>query len=254
MLIITMAGASSRFKQFGYTKPKFLLKFGNDKIITHIIKSYNNFIKKNGALFVYNSNDIDRKQLTNLILLSGCESKSFELLDLKKLTMGQAETAAIAIETYKLFGPITIVNIDTLYSNWTGIDYAEKPLIDGYLDVTKWSGNNWSFIKNNLTGRVFEIAEKSRISDLTSTGLYSFKSGKVFLDYQKSIEKEIGCNQYLGEYFVSAVYKKMISDGLHIHSREIDKKNLKLFGTPQEYQNSCSEIGKKFDKPNLIKI
>lgn len=253
MLIVTMAGASSRFKQFGYTKPKFLLKFDNDKIITHIIKCYNNFIRKNGALFVYNSNDIEKNQLTNLILLSGCESKSFELLDLKKRTMGQAETAAIAIETHELFGPITIVNIDTLYSNWTAIDYAEKPFIDGYLDVTTWSGNNWSFVKNNSTGRVFEIIEKSRISNLTSTGLYSFKSGKIFLDYQKFIEKNMRYNQYTGEYFISAVYKKMISDGLHIHSREIDKKNLKLFGTPQEYQNSCTEIGEKFDEPDLIK-
>jgi len=252
MLIITMAGASSRFKKFGYSKPKFLLKFGDDKIITHIIRSYNEFIEKNSAIFVYNSNDIDKNQLNNLILLSGCKRENFELLDLKKITNGQAETAAIAIETHELFGPITIVNIDTLYTDWTEIDYSEKKFIDGYLDVTKWQGNNWSFIKNDLSGRVFEIAEKSRISNLTSTGLYSFRSGKIYLDYQKSIAKETNNDQFLGEYYISSVYKKMLSDGLYIHSRQIDTKKLKLFGTPQEYIYSCLEIGEKFEEPDLI--
>ena len=44
----------------------------------------------------------------------------------------------------------------------------------------------------------------------------------------------------------------MLADGLHIHSRQIDTKKLKLFGTPQEYKDSCLEIGEKFEEPNLI--
>ena len=82
--------------------------------------------------------------------------------------------------------------------------------------------------------------------------MYSFRSGQIYLDYQKSIAKETKNDQFLGEYFISSVYKKMLSDGLHIHSRQIDIKKLKLFGTPQEYKDSCLEIGAIFEKPDLI--
>jgi dTDP-glucose pyrophosphorylase len=78
------------------------------------------------------------------------------------------------------------------------------------------SGDNWSFARTDKTGRVVEVAEKLRISDYASTGLYYFSSGREFV----SVAAEVISNgeKTKGEYYVIPVYQKYIQRGLDVRT------------------------------------
>jgi UDP-N-acetylglucosamine diphosphorylase / glucose-1-phosphate thymidylyltransferase / UDP-N-acetylgalactosamine diphosphorylase / glucosamine-1-phosphate N-acetyltransferase / galactosamine-1-phosphate N-acetyltransferase len=63
-------------------------------------------------------------------------------------------------------------------------------------------------------GRVLEVAEKVRISDHASTGLYYFASGRELLTVaDEMIAKQEMTN---GEYYVIPVYQKYIQRGWRV--------------------------------------
>lgn len=77
--------------------------------------------------------------------------------------------------------------------------------------VINMSGDRWSFVKTSDTGIVTEVAEKIRISDYASTGIYYFSNGKLFISEaeQMIINKE----KTKGEYYFIPLYQKYIKKG-----------------------------------------
>ncbi len=89
---------------------------------------------------------------------------------------------------------------------------------------------------------VLEVAEKKRISDYASTGMYYFSNGYDFIKYSK---KMIASKKKVrGEYYVIPVYQQYIIDNRQIEISSVKKvwdlgtpSNLKMFN-----QNHASEI------------
>ena len=80
--------------------------------------------------------------------------------------------------------------------------------IDGLLGCYPSSDENLSFIKLNEKGFVEQVAEKEKISNYASTGLYIFtKSEQFFKAWQEMIEKE---NNVKNEYYVSEIYNMLL--------------------------------------------
>ncbi len=68
-----------------------------------------------------------------------------------------------------------------------------------------------SFAKTGEQGRVIAVAEKQRISDLASTGVYYFSDAKVF---QKEAEQLIADKETTkGEYYVMPLYNRYLLKG-----------------------------------------
>ena len=91
--------------------------------------------------------------------------KKYKIICLDKLTSGQAETSYLGIIKSKINtnSSLLIFNIDTIRRNFLLPKLAAE--CDGYLEVFKGSGNNWSYAKlNNKTKNVEEVAEKKQIS------------------------------------------------------------------------------------------
>jgi len=112
--------------------------------------------------------------------------------------------------------PVLIASCDTVVVSDLGSDISSRgAACRGIISVADKPGEQWSFAKVEPgTRRVVDVAEKVRISDYASTGMYFFSSGREFLD--ASDRAIAGREQPGGEHYVIPVYREYIRDGRRI--------------------------------------
>jgi len=231
-LILTMAGRYTRFVNEGYRIPKYLLPWGSKSIVSEIISNIN---KNNDFKKIYLiANKRDDIYMPHLRAIMRSLNISDENLFLISDTVGQAETAKIAIESIsnkfgELDGPIAFHNIDTIlynrdFSNFTNIFNK----FDGLIDIFESSNHNYSYVlvENKI---VQSIVEKIVISNNATSGFYAFKNKKLFFDNYS--------NETL---YISDIYQNMVENGLKIQVSELHhEKDTVVLGTPSEYLTSA---------------
>ena len=144
-------------------------------------------------------------------------------------TEGTVCTCLLAEEFLNNDSPLVITTLDVYFEPIFSMDLI-NPSVDGTILVFKSDNPSYSYSKINDEGFVIETAEKKVISDLSSIGLYYFKSSKDFLDYSKKMVNEnIRTNN---EFYVCPLYNLLINDGKKINTLLFDKCN--SIGTPNE--------------------
>ncbi|AGQ91931.1 hypothetical protein M634_03115 [Vibrio parahaemolyticus O1:Kuk str. FDA_R31] len=238
MIIIPMAGMSSRFFKAGYDKPKYMLEAHGKTLFEHSVESFEALFLDTKFLFivkdVYNTKNFVYQKAKALGI------KDFNIVILAENTRGQAETVIYGLEGLKsqgisYDGPITIFNIDTFRPNFFFPRDIEKN--DGYLEVFEGEGDNWSFVKPESEKKtiVKETAEKRKISNLCCTGLYHFGSVSLYVKAYNNyltIPKE---NWDSGELYVAPIYNYLIKQGYKIHYNKINRDEVIFCGVPEEY-------------------
>lgn len=107
--------------------------------------------------------------------------------------------------------PVLIAGADTYVASDLGrcVDTC-PPDCRGLISVANLPGDRWSFARTDDTGAVVEVAEKKRISDHASTGLYWFASGAEFLKAADAlIRAGVKVNN---EFYVMPVYQQLPKD------------------------------------------
>ncbi|MCD9477284.1 glycosyltransferase family 2 protein [Photobacterium phosphoreum] len=235
MIVIPMAGLSSRFFKAGYTKPKYMLEAHGITLFEHAVKSFEKYFSTEKFLFiirdVYQTSVFVEQQAKALGI------KSFEIIILKEETRGQAETVYLGLQKSNCeeHESLTIFNIDTFRPNFRHPDLNQ--LGDGYLEVFQGVGDNWSFAKplSNSSTLVIETAEKRAISDLCCTGLYYFSSANDFIEaYINYLTLPIE-KWEKKELYVAPLYNYLIDTGKYIHYNLISKDSVIFCGVPSEY-------------------
>lgn len=244
MIVIPMAGQSSRFASAGYTLPKYMLKANNKTLFSYSLKSFANYFETQKFIFI--SQDYDGvKDFINIeTKLLGI--KNYQIVLLKDRTKGQAETVfrGLASISENNDSPIAIFNIDTFRPEFKFSTEFLKADIGGYLEVFKGDGNNWSYIlpDPNIKNNVLKTAEKNPISNLCCTGMYYFNSINLFNlafdEYKYIALKSMG----LKELFVAPMYNILIEKNYNIKYTEIPRKDVIFFGTPAEYEAFLLEL------------
>lgn len=251
MIVIPMAGLSSRFLKAGYSSPKYMLKAHGKTLFHHTVSSFEPFFGNKVFVFIVrdllNTKEFVEFEAKNLGI------KKYHICILPSETRGQAETVYEGIKLLSksikidMEDSLTIFNIDTIRRNF---HYPENDSIeDGYLEVFDGKGNNWSFVKpaNTNSTRVLKTTEKDPISSLCCTGLYYFS--KVS-DYFKSFESYIKLPRdewEKGELYVAPLYNVLIQQGKKIHYHEILSSDVIFSGVPEEYIEFCNK-GNSFNK------
>ncbi len=247
MIVISMAGMSSRFFDAGYTEPKYQLRAFDESLFAHSIRSFERYFEDTRFLFItlrqYSAAEFVRAECRRLGIADA------EIVVLEKLTRGQAETVQKGLATAGVRDePITIFNIDTAEPGFVQPGFVNE--CDGYLDVFIGTGDNWSFAKPAADGsdRVIETAEKNPISNLCSTGLYHFASSDDFLAaYQAQLEGGLE-GLARGEIYVAPLYNFLIASGKDIRYRILERDDVVFFGTPAEYEALLSAPDSPFGK------
>jgi dTDP-glucose pyrophosphorylase len=98
------------------------------------------------------------------------------------------------------------------------------------LDVFSAPGDQWSFARIDAGGRVLETAEKRRISQWATTGLYYFRRGR---DFVRHAEAMIAAGERSNrEFYVAPVYNRMIAAGADIRANKVE--HVWVLGTPED--------------------
>lgn len=236
MIIIPMAGLSRRFSEAGYRRPKYMLQAGGRSLFWHSVQSFARYFEELPFLIVYR--DVEG---TGAFVNAECAAmglKDARFVELDSPTAGQAETVRVGLARGKVDAnePITVFNIDTIRPRFAFPTDPEVMAADGYLEVFRGTGSNWSFVRPEAEGssRVIATTEKKPVSDLCCTGLYHFRrAGDFFAAYDT--ERHTGPS-HAGEYYVAPLYNHLIRNGRDIRYALVDREDVTFAGVPDEYE------------------
>ncbi len=233
IFVIPMAGLSNRFREEGFTLPKYMLYVKNRSLFDLSVSSFEAYFAT--ARFVFIALDLfDTKRF----ITDECKKlgiANYSIIILNRPTRGQAETVYLGLQKLDgqaKAGNLIIFNIDTIRHNYGFPGIAKET--GGVLEVFKGSGKNWSYAKTNgLTDDVIETAEKKEISEYCSTGMYYFKDvhifEKLFLQYSQHFEGNAG------ELYIAPMYNLLIQCDLGCKIDLIKNNDVVFSGVPAEY-------------------
>lgn len=229
-VIITMAGEGSRFKKVGYKVPKHEIEVNGKSLFEWSMLSLKNFFDEN-FIFIVRKNNYNKKNLECLCDKLGI--KKFKLKEIKELTDGQASTAYLCDEYISEDEDVLIYNIDT-YISGEEMKKDELKKYDGYIPVFKSEGDKWSFIKLDNDGKIVDVVEKIRVSDLGSIGLYYFKNWKdykeIYLNYKEEIKEKYK------EVYIAPMYHYLLKKNKEIGYIILKDENIHILGTPEDLE------------------
>ncbi|OED96329.1 glycosyltransferase family 2 protein [Vibrio breoganii] len=243
MIVIPMAGLSSRFFNAGYTVPKYMLEAHGQSLFEWSVRSFEKYFESKTFIFVIR-NVFETKEFVEL-KANKIGIRNYHIVTLDKETMGQAHTVEIAIkENIELFEEnnkeLTVFNIDTFSPGFSYPEFKDK--CDGYLQVFRGEGDNWSFAKPKNNGQlsVSMTAEKKAISDLCSTGLYYFKNYNDFLNALDNFRTKPKDDWQSGELYIAPLYNYLIAANKEIKYDLVSDEKIKFCGVPSEFDQFLS--------------
>ncbi len=232
-VVLCMAGLYRRFRDAGYTTPKFLLPAGERTILGWIAAE----LGAERVLMVANERD---RTHADAIVAAVREAGAAPELVFTGDTAGQAATAAIGARAVLATGdaPIVFHNVDTvLFGRDLARIGAALARADGFIDTFPHTSAAYSYVavgdpEADGLSPITEMAEKVVISAHATTGLYGFRSASEYLRW---CGETTGRSK--GEFYVSDVYRQMLAQGctLLADTRGTGQRTLVL-GTPAEYE------------------
>jgi hypothetical protein len=231
-----MAGNGSRFKAQGYKRNKYELPLGKMSLFQRALLSFKKYFNEEKFCFAYRSDLIEKKWIIDELTTIGLVDK-VEYVAISGLTKGQADTAYLAVTkaTASTQDRLLIFNIDSFY-----LEPIPQDVFIGNqstIDLVRLPGSHWSFAKLNEFDDILEVAEKKRISDYCSTGLYHFERIDVFL-------KAFGAYEFegLSEMYVMPLYNYLLQKGFSVKGRIINDNQFVVAGTPAEYLDAADKF------------
>lgn len=249
--IICSAGKGSRFeREFpGIAKP--LIKLSSRYLLDWSLDSLR--VHHDDRIIIVTQKEHKVKDKLKQHLQGQYPFNKIEWLELECITSGQLETALKAKELIDLNSGIAIYNCDTYFQSKTLSTLLESPLVDGIIPCAQEPGDAWSFCKINDKDQVIDIAEKKRISDWVSVGLYYFKDAKLFI----KMAEEYLAKKHNEEVYVAPFYQEYLAKNLNI---VIDRVSLfKPMGSPEQIEKYWDQtieavIQENFKKTLVVDI
>ncbi len=244
MIVIPMAGLSSRFTKAGYREPKWRLPLGDRPLLDWSLLSFEHQFATEPFLIPFLSLPGTREFIESRVAALGI--RQVQLIPLPQPTGGQAETVHQGLEAASVpdAEALTIFNIDTIR-----LGYQPDVLIgqcDGLVECFRGEGEHWSFVqpRDERSRSVARVAEKTRISDLCSTGLYYFRSAGLFRA-MFSAERE---SPTMPELYVAPLYQRMVDSGMDVRYSVIPADEVVFSGTPDEYTAAKNVVRRLEDR------
>lgn len=242
MIVIPMAGLSSRFKKAGYVKPKYMLEAHGKTLFSHSLYSFKNYFESENFLFialdVYGTRAFIDAECVKLGI------KNYEIAILNSPTQGQAQTVYMGLNDAGV-APSTsllIFNIDTFRPGFSYPDHFDINNVDGYLETFVGEGKNWSNVLPKESGdyAVALTAEKKEISKYCCTGLYYWRYARDFIRVFETYQQTSLSDVDAGEYYIAPMYNQLIAEGGDIRYSVISCADVIFCGIPSEYEDFLS--------------
>ena len=241
MIVIPIAGTSTRFKKIGVLQPKWSIRIGEQSVLEWATRSIlDSLLQDEILLYIVRESDLDT--LTKIIHEIG--DHRIQFVQIGHSTSGQAET---------VFEGLKLVKYDTTERLivWCGDSAYKKEafnfleLSGNWLAVSKLIGDHWSFVEAREE-HVVRTSEKIRISEYASIGLYGFSSIEEFIEIDP-VRKE----SVYDESFIAPLYNRLIYGKKEVKSRVLESFNYFPMGTPEEIKQTCMKLG--YEIPGELK-
>lgn len=230
-IVITMAGLGSRFKDAGYTVPKYMIEARGKTLFEWAMESLAGFMEEeNVYIFI-----VRREDDASEFIRATCERMGIirlRVLEIDALTDGQATTALLASAYWEKESSLLIYNIDTYVE--PGAMNDSQIAGDGFIPCFCAPGSHWSFVRMSEDGeRAVEVREKERISDFCTLGAYYFKSCRLYETlYEEYYAKDENLKK--GEKYVAPLYNHLIEKGGDVRITLVPFEKVHVLGTPEE--------------------
>ncbi len=228
-IVMPMAGRGSRFAEVGYALPKPLIDVRGRPMYAWAMDSLPLELAER-VIFICLAEHLRDRALEDDIRSRYARFDPV-IIGLDHVTEGQACTVLVARDWIDSSTPLVIYNADTycrthLATTLPGLD----PSVRGVISVFEAPGDKWSFARVDAHGRVLETAEKRRISEWATTGLYHFARGADFVTHADAM---IAADQReRGEFYVAPVYNRLIAAGADVRIDVADE--VWVLGTPED--------------------
>ena len=238
-IVITMAGLGTRFKNAGYTMPKYEIVVHGRTLFAWSMESLKGYFSPdNDYYFIVrkedNAGDFIRKEWNAIAGI--CERAN--IIEIDHMTDGQATTAMLAAKYWKKDDSLLVYNIDTYVE--AGELRASDLTGDGFIPCFSAPGDHWSFVETDEDGNAVCVREKQRISDNCTLGAYYFATCELFEqmydDYYRG-----DSNMEKGEKYIAPLYNHMISKGMKVRICLVDADSVHVLGTPEELEVFAKE-------------
>ena len=229
MVLITMAGNGSRFWKAGYSQIKYLLMLGELTLFQRSLLTFQDLFNDDLFVLVYRPDHVEEKELRRFCADIGLFHQ-LVFFPIVSETSGQAETAYLATSTISVSKdqPLMVFNIDTFYEDTRShIDlYRNKQT---FIDLFREKGSHWSFACLDENNLVTKVAEKERISEYCSTGMYGFANIATFEN------AFLQCSfSGVSEKFIMPMYESLINKT--VLGNIVPRDSIFVSGTPEEYE------------------
>ncbi len=145
IFVIPMAGESRRFREAGYTTPKYQLKAFGAPLFDHAVGSFSNYFQNDAFLFVVRGDEAAKFVCRRCCALS---IRRAEVVTLDAPTEGQADTVLQGLDKACVSDAqaVAVFNIDTFRPGYRKPLWMDDPDIDGYIEAFHGFGTHWSFV------------------------------------------------------------------------------------------------------------
>lgn len=231
-IVITMAGRGSRFTEAGYTVPKYEIVAHGHSLFDWSMRSLQHFLSADSrVIFVCLAENKSAPYVRARCAALGLQD--VEVLELPALTDGQATSAWLARSLWIDEAPLLVYNIDTFVDPRALHPSMIREGADGWVPCFQVPGDHWSFVHLGADGWADDLAEKQRISDYASIGLYWFAKAA---DYAAAYEHFFAdpANLVRGERYIAPLYRQYLREGKKIAISDLPTDAVHVLGTPAE--------------------
>jgi dTDP-glucose pyrophosphorylase len=205
-----MAGEGSRFSEQGYKEIKPLIPIMGKPMIQRVVEAAG--FEDANWIFIVQKRHREQYDLDGILkkIRPGCL-----VIDTGGgVTEGAACTVLLAKYQINPEAPLVILNSDNILRvRKYMFEQMEFGACDGviYCFIPNDKSSKWSFIEPKPSEAVARVAEKERISDIATAGMYVWRRGRFFIEAaEQMIAKNIRVN---GEFYVAPVFNENIENG-----------------------------------------
>lgn len=231
-VVITMGGLGSRFRNVGYTIPKYMIEAKGKTLFDWSLDSLSGFSEK-VSQYIFVAMKDESVDVASFVS-ERCAKLGivdYKLILLDYLTDGQATTAMMASKYWHPENGLLIYNIDTYVE--PGAMTWRQLKGDGFIPCFRAPGDHWSFVRTDGSDRAIEIREKQRISENCTLGAYYFRSCQMYAEMYGACYSDPR-NLVRGEKYVAPIYDYMIRADRPVYMGLVEASCVHVLGTPEE--------------------
>lgn len=232
VVLLTMAGRSERFARVGVGVPKWALRLGGKTVLERAIESAAPLLEAGSELrLVVRPDDASSVLLHDTLRASPWPAT---VLTGSGRAEGQAVDALAGLGPGDDDRPLVVWCVDT-FVNWTTETTADLLRAEGnWLLTAALPGDHWSFASTGPDDRVTATAEKRRIGEDASVGMYAFATGRLFREAVSAGAPDAG------ERYVAPLYNHLVRLGGCVRVIRVPREAVVSVGTPDEMLAACA--------------